>query len=610
MPKGPIYLPVTISDQDTDRDSPQSKTRWPLILLGLLATLAISTSFPISLSSSFAYKGDEEFGFGMTQRQDAMMKDACEQAEPIMPNGYNTSKIWEEKEVIIKRLQEAIRIPTMVYDEMGPVDEDPKWKIFADFHDFLEKTFPLVYKVAEVTKTDWALVYEIPGSDASLKPIFLTSHQDVVPVLPSTIDQWIHDPFSGDYDGTLIHGRGAADTKGSLIAIMSAIEHLIKTTDFKPKRTIVLGFGSDEERGGQVGAPAISRYLLEKYGKNSMSLLIDEGSGLIEAWGQTFATPGVAEKGHYDLGLTVSTLGGHSSVPPPHTAIGLISLLIAQLEAHPHALSISSKHPVYEFMTCAAAFASNMPGKLKSLVVKAEEGDSKAWQTLPEQILESGMGGTPAGPGQGDPLKSMLTTTQAVDIINGGLKVNALPESVTAVINHRVSVLSNAAELQERTISILLPVVKQYNLSLIGFDGKTVYSGSPTSKVLLENAFGYYTDPAPHSPVTVGDPSWRVLAGTARGVWASRKEVSDDGKIVPLEQGEDLVMAPLMSTGNTDTRRYWDLTTNIYRFRYTPMKGSAGGHTINEYSTADDLIEFTRFYQAIILNMDQAKDVA
>ncbi|WWD19722.1 hypothetical protein CI109_104186 [Kwoniella shandongensis] len=606
MAKGPIYLPVTSADSSSSPNESKSKTRWPLILLGILATLAISTSFPVSVSSFISYDGDETFG----ALQQGRMKDACEQAEPVLPKGYNTTKVWEEKDVIIKRLQDAIRIPTMIFDEMGPVDEDPRWKIFAKFHDFLEETFPLVHKVAKRTKHDWALVYEIEGSDPSLKPIFLTSHQDVVPVLPSTRDQWVHDPFGGDYDGTLIHGRGAADTKASLIAVMSAIEHLIKTTDFKPTRSIVLGFGSDEERGGQVGAPAISKYLLEKYGKDSMSLLIDEGSGLIETWGQTFATPGVAEKGHYDLGLTVQTLGGHSSVPPPHTAIGLISLLIAQLEANPHAPSIGPKSPVYEFLTCAAAYSEGMPGRLRSLVVKAEDGDVKAWKTLPEEILEVGMGGTPVGPGQGDPIRAMLTTSQAVDIINGGLKVNALPESVKAVINHRVNVLSNAAELQERTISMLLPIVKQYNLTLIGFDNEVVHSGSPTSKVLLENAYGYYTDPAPHSPVTVEDPSWRVLAGTARGVWASRKEVSEDGKIVELEQGEDLIVAPLMSTGNTDTRRYWDLTRNIYRFRYTPMKGNAGGHTINEYATAEDLIEFTRFYQAIILNMDQAKDVA
>ena len=33
---------------------------------------------------------------------------------------------------------------------------------------------------------------------------------------------------------------------------MVAIEHLLETTTWRPERTIVLGFGSDEERGGRV----------------------------------------------------------------------------------------------------------------------------------------------------------------------------------------------------------------------------------------------------------------------------------------------------------------------------------------------------------------------
>lgn len=53
---------------------------------------------------------------------------------------------------------------------------------------------------------------------------------------------------------------------------MASIEHLLETTDFKPTRTIVLGFGSDEERGGQVGAPAIAEYIEKKYGRDSIAL--------------------------------------------------------------------------------------------------------------------------------------------------------------------------------------------------------------------------------------------------------------------------------------------------------------------------------------------------
>ena len=156
-----------------------------------------------------------------------------------------------------------------------------------------------------------------------------------------------------------------------------------------------------------------------------------------------------------------------------------------------------------------------------------------------------------------------------------------------------------------------MPVAKAFNLTVVGFDGSILAEGIPTSKVILSNAFGYYTDPSPISPTDASDPdsSWTVMAGTARGMWASRTAVSPDGTIVDLEPGKDLVMSPFMSTGNTDTRRYWDLTKFIYRFRYNPMEGNFGSHTINEHSDVDNVVEFTRWYQAIILTMDEATNV-
>jgi Gly-Xaa carboxypeptidase len=37
-------------------------------------------------------------------------------------------------------------------------------------------------------------------------------------------------------------------------------------------------------------------------------------------------------------------------------------------------------------------------------------------------------------------LKAKVGTTQAIDIIAGGVKANALPESAEAIINHRIAV--------------------------------------------------------------------------------------------------------------------------------------------------------------------------
>lgn len=64
----------------------------------------------------------------------------------------------------------------------------------------------------------------------------------------------------------------------------------------------------------------LSDEILKKYGRNGISLLIDEGfSGISEEYGSTVASLGMAEKGAMNLHIQVETLGGHSSVPPAHT---------------------------------------------------------------------------------------------------------------------------------------------------------------------------------------------------------------------------------------------------------------------------------------------------
>jgi Gly-Xaa carboxypeptidase len=121
-----------------------------------------------------------------------------------------------------------------------------------------------------------ALLYHWPGSDSSLKPILLTAHQDVVPVDPDTFDSWVHPPYSGHYDGTWVWGRGSADDKAGLVGIMITLENLIEK-GFKPKRGILVGSGIDEEASGLYGGARIAKYIEETYGKNSVSVLVDEG---------------------------------------------------------------------------------------------------------------------------------------------------------------------------------------------------------------------------------------------------------------------------------------------------------------------------------------------
>lgn len=108
-----------------------------------------------------------------------------------------------------------------------------------------------------------------------------------------------------------------------MIAIFEAIELLLKA-DFTPERTTLISLGFDEEASGYQGAGSLSPFIYDRYGPNSMASIVDEGSGISEIWGQTFAAPGVAEKGAVDVVVTIRMPGGHSSVPPP-VSLGILA---------------------------------------------------------------------------------------------------------------------------------------------------------------------------------------------------------------------------------------------------------------------------------------------
>lgn len=130
--------------------------------------------------------------------------------------------------------------------------------------------------------------------------------------------------------GEWIWGRGSADDKLSLISvlyvILSSLDHsnrmgrlsieTLLTLNFSPQRTTVLAFGFDEEISGTHGAAKIAVHLEEIYGRNGFSILIDEGSGMADMFGATFASPAIGEKGYLDVKIEVTTPGGHSSIPP------------------------------------------------------------------------------------------------------------------------------------------------------------------------------------------------------------------------------------------------------------------------------------------------------
>lgn len=72
----------------------------------------------------------------------------------------------------------------------------------------------------------------------------------------------------------------------------------------------------------------------------------------------------------------------------------------------------------------------------------------------------------------------------------------------------------------------------------------------------------------------------------------------------PLEN-KPVIVAPALMVANTDTKHYWSLTKNIYRFSPTRLTDTTMNriHTVDEYIPLDVQIEAIKFFYSYILNL-------
>lgn len=94
------------------------------------------------------------------------------------------------------------------------------------------------------------------GSGAPLT--ILAGHTDVVPTGP--LDQWHSDPFAPEIREGLLYGRGAADMKSGLAAMVCAVERLLVAQPVLPG-TLAFLITSDEEGLAQFGTRHVVKVL-------------------------------------------------------------------------------------------------------------------------------------------------------------------------------------------------------------------------------------------------------------------------------------------------------------------------------------------------------------
>ena len=316
-----------------------------------------------------------------------------------------------DEQQVAEHLAASIRCKTVPLDETGTPDPPA----FQQLHQMLAETYPLVHqKLRREVVNGYSLVYIWQGSRSDLEPVMLMAHQDVVSADPT---EWTHPPFEGKIVDGFIWGRGTLDIKNQLIGIMEAAETLLKQ-GFRPERTILFGLGHDEETGGVNGCKVVGQMLKER--RIHLAGIVDEGGGIMAGLaagvrGQ-IALVGVSEKGYLTVEFTVHSQPGHSSTPPPQTAIGILSHALTRLESHPMPTHLRRLRPLYSGI-----------GKAAPLYIQV--AFSNVWLFGP--LLKRWLVPKPE-------MNASMRTTTALTIINGGVEDNTIPAEAKAIVNFRL----------------------------------------------------------------------------------------------------------------------------------------------------------------------------
>lgn len=436
------------------------------------------------------------------------------------------------------RLAEALRFQTVSHEDPARFDREA----FAGLHRFFEQTYPRLHAgLKRETVNEFSLLYTWPGSDPTLKPVVLMGHLDVVPVEEGTVQRWRQPPFEGRISEGFVWGRGALDDKAGVVGLLEAVEALIGE-GFRPRRTVYLAFGHDEEVGGRGGAARIAEMLRER--GVEPEFVLDEGGvvtkGIVPGVGAPVALVATAEKGFVSVELTVETEGGHSSRPPRQTAIGVLAAAVARLEETQMGARFEGPtRRMLEYVGPEMAFGQRLVMAnlwlLRPLVVR--------------QLLSS------------PTTAASVRTTTAATIFQGGVKDNVLPSRARAVVNFRIA----PGDTSDGVVEHVRRVVSD-------------------ERVRVEKVAATVSEPSPESDTE--SAAFTLLQRTIREVYT------------------EAVVAPYLSIGATDARHFAPLTRNVYRF--LPLTATtedlARLHGTDERLAVADFARAVVFYRQLIRN--------
>jgi carboxypeptidase PM20D1 len=435
------------------------------------------------------------------------------------------------------RLATSLRFKTI--SSIDPAN--PALGEFRQLHAHLMQAFPLIHsRLKRETIGAASLLYTWEGSDAKAQPIMLMAHQDVVPIAPDTEKNWQQAPFDGIIKDGYVWGRGAWDDKGSLFAMLEAVEKLLQN-GFVPRQTIYFAFGHDEEVGGLQGAKQIAMVLKTRGVK--FDYILDEGllitEGILKGLQPSAALIGIAEKGYVTVKLGLDAVPGHSSMPTQKTAIGMMSVALARMEDQQFPAEIRGvAQQMFE------TIAPEMDGFNRILL-------SNLW--LFKSLVQNELSKATAS-------NAMLRTTTALTTIHAGNKDNVLPGHIDATVNFRTL----PGETQVSVLAHVRKTLANEEIKLTASEGN-----SESSKISPIDSVAYHT-----------------LNKSIREVFANT------------------IVAPGLMLGATDSRHFDGLSENIFKFSPVRASADdlPRFHGTNERISIKNYVEMIRFYHQLLVN--------
>jgi succinyl-diaminopimelate desuccinylase len=342
-------------------------------------------------------------------------------------------------EIVEHRAKELTKLCCQLVQAKGENPPGDVTEVAHAIEDFLE-TEGINYQTFEPAKGHVSVVATLGQGKPSL---ILCGHIDVVPA--GDPSKWDVHPYESSIKHDKILGRGTTDQKSGVAAMLMAIAAL-KGFEENLAGKVTVASVSDEEAPG----PGGTRWLLKNKKLNGNACLITEPTGHLN---DKYSIVG-GERGNCWLSITAYGKPAHGSTP---------------------VLGRNAIHMLIEFLPKLKALEGSAVRVPKDAETLIQNGRKQLRKTAEKQSV-------PAG----NLTRALNHYTTNLGLINGGTKVNIVPEKCAAEVDIRVPAGGNPDAVEEFVRSVMPENLecKVINKALPSFTPAT----HPLTKVVQQSA--------------------------------------------------------------------------------------------------------------------------